>query len=519
MILGHTSPKHSNRSKRSDFTILYEISQILEESLDINRIIQRVLQFIAEHLGMIRGAITLLDRNTGEILIEEAYGLSSRQRERGRYRVGEGITGKVVETGDARIIPCVFQDPAFLNRTRAREQDQGENISFICVPVKLKNQVIGTLSVDHILGDQCDLEEDARLLTIIASLSAQAISIRRDIMEEKRQLQAENSRLQQQLRDRFRPSNIIGTSAAMQMTYDMIAQVARSSTTVLIRGESGTGKELAAQAIHYTSNRSNKQFIKVNCAALPEAIIESELFGHEKGAFTGAVNMRKGRFELADGGSIFLDEIGDLSPLLQVKLLRILQEREFERVGSSYAQKIDVRVIAATNRNLEQLIQKGDFREDLYYRLNVFPIQLPPLRDRRSDIMLLADYFIDRYAAINNLTIHRISTPAINLLTNYHWPGNIRELENSIERAVLLSNDGVIHSHHLPPSLQSAESTNTAQSGSLTGALEAFEKEMIIEALKLARGNRSRAAASLQITERIMGLRIQKYGIDTGKYR
>jgi Nif-specific regulatory protein len=338
-------------------------------------------------------------------------------------------------------------------------------------------------------------------------------------MEETRALQAENTRLQEELKERFRPANIIGNSHAMQDVFDMIAQVCRSDATVLIRGESGTGKELVAHAVHYNSHRSDKPFIKVNCAALPETVIESELFGHEKGAFTGAVNTRRGRFELAHGGTIFLDEIGDLSPTTQIKLLRVLQEKEFERVGGHETHRVNVRVITATNRNLEQLIEQKLFREDLYYRLNVFPIHIPPLRDRKSDILLLADHFIEKYATHNNVAVRRISTPAIDLLTSYHWPGNVRELENCVERAVLLSVDEVIHSHHLPPSLQSAESSNTEFAGTLEESLDNLERELILDALKSTRGNMAKAARLLGITERIMGLRVKKHGIDPRTYR
>jgi Nif-specific regulatory protein len=305
----------------------------------------------------------------------------------------------------------------------------------------------------------------------------------------------------------------------MQQVFDLIAQVCSSEATVLIRGESGTGKELVAQAIHYNSNRSDKPFIKVNCAALPETVIESELFGHEKGAFTSAVATRKGRFELAHNGTIFLDEIGDLSPTTQVKLLRVLQDKQFERVGGNQTIRTNVRIVAATNRDLEQLMNNGQFREDLYYRLNVFPIHLPPLRDRKSDIMLLADHFVEKYSKQNYKSIKRISTPAINLLMSYHWPGNVRELENCIERAVLLSSDDVVHGHHLPPSLQSAESTGTSFTDTLREAMDNLEKEMVLEALKSNHGNIAKAARQLGITERIMGLRVKKYSIDTDTFR
>jgi len=305
----------------------------------------------------------------------------------------------------------------------------------------------------------------------------------------------------------------------MQEVYQLISQVAASDTTVLLRGESGTGKELVAHAVHYASRRAAKPIIKVNCAALPEGVIESELFGHEKGAFTGAVAARKGRFELAQGGTLFLDEIGDLSPAMQIKLLRVLQEKEFERVGGTSTIKADVRLIAATNRVLEQLIEKEQFRQDLYYRMNVFPVHIPPLRERRTDILLLADYFAERYSRQNHKNVRRISTPAIDMLMAYHWPGNVRELENCIERAVLLSDDDVIHGHHLPPTLQTAEASGTVPRGTLRATLERVERELLVEALKSARGNMAAAANALGITERIMGLRVRKYRVEPRRFR
>jgi Nif-specific regulatory protein len=295
--------------------------------------------------------------------------------------------------------------------------------------------------------------------------------------------------------------------------------VSKSQTTVLIRGESGTGKELVAHAVHYDSNRANKPFIKVNCAALPETVLESELFGHEKGAFTGAVALRKGRFELADGGTIFLDEVGDFSPSTQIKLLRVIQEREFERVGGTQTIKCDVRIIAATNRDLEKAIETGDFRQDLYYRLNVFPVILPPLRERRADILLLANFFVEKYSKLNHKNIRRISTPAIDMLMSYHWPGNVRELENCVERAVLVSTDDVIHGHHLPPTLQTAESSGTQFNGSLQATLDNLERELLLDALKSGRGNKAKAARLLGLSERLMGLRVRKHGIDPRRFR
>ncbi len=500
-------------------SLLFEISQTFEKSMDLNEVIQPVLRLMAEHTGVMRGTITILNRNTGEISIDTAYGLSSTHIERGKYKLGEGVTGRVVQSGQPVIVPRVSQEPMFLNRTGARRGLEKKDISFICVPIKTGQETIGALSADRLFDDSVSLEEDMQLLTIIASMIAQAVRLRQSAHEERQRLMEENSRLLAALQERFRPSNIVGNSNPMQEVYSLIGQVCRSDTTVLIRGESGTGKELVAHAIHYNSPRADQPFIKVHCAALPESIVESELFGHERGAFTGAIATRKGRFELAHGGSIFLDEIGELSQAMQVKLLRVLQEREIERVGGTQVIKVNVRLITATNRNLEEMMKASRFREDLYYRLNVFPIHIPPLRERKTDILQLADFFVEKYAKANHKTVQRISTPAIDMLTAYHWPGNVRELENCMERAVLLSTDEVIHGYHLPPTLQTAEHSNTQHAGTLPEALNNLEREMLVEALKTARGNMARAAGALGITERIMGLRVREHGLVPRAYR
>ena len=512
------SDEHPPRD-RDELALLFDISQILDRSMDLRDEVGSVLKAIAKHTGMVRGTLTLLNRETEEILIEEAHGLSAKQRERARYRPGEGVTGMVIQTGRSMVIPRISEEPLFLDKTGARSKMRKDEIAFVCVPIKIENEVVGALSADRLYMAPVSLDEDLHLLSIIARMIAQAVRLRRSALEEQERLIDQNKRLQQELEERFRPANIIGNSGAMQQVYDLIAQVAKSDTTVLIRGESGVGKELVAQAIHYNSLRAAMPFIKVNCAALPESVIESELFGHEEGAFTGAIRERKGRFELADGGSIFLDEIGDLTPAMQIRLLRVLQEREFERVGSTDTIKINVRVIAATNRELEILMEQATFRQDLYYRLNVFPIHLPPLRERKSDILDLANFFVEKYSKANGKDIRRISTPAIDMLMSYHWPGNVRELENCIERAVLLSHDDVVHGHHLPPTLQTAEASNTVMTDTLEGALDAVEREMIIEALKNARGNMAKAARKLGISERIMGLRVKKHGIKAKAYR
>jgi len=490
-----------------ELTLLYEISQKLDQSLNLDKIVQPVLSSMAEDMGLLRGTVTLYNRQTERIHIAAAFGLTEKEMNRGSYKPGEGIIGRVFKTGRPVVIPEIQEEPQFLNKTGARKNGSEKNLAFICVPIKIEGKPIGTISADRQYSDSKKLEEDVKLLSIIGSMIAGAVKIRRKVDEEKELLREE-------LTSKYKPDNLVGTSTTMLEVYDLISQVAKSDATVLIRGESGTGKELIAHAIHKNSLRSDKPFIKVNCAALPESIIESELFGHEKGAFTNAINKRIGRFELADNGTIFLDEIGDLTPATQVKLLRVLQEKEFERVGGSKNISVNVRVIAATNRPLESLMADNSFREDLYYRLNVFPIHIPPLRDRRSDIMLLTDYFTEKYSKRNGKPIKRISTPAIELLMSYHWPGNVRELENCIERAVILSTDGVIHGHHLPPSLQSAESTGTSISETLEKAIGKLEKELILDALKSSKGNMAKAARLLGLTERKMGLRIKKYSLN-----
>jgi Nif-specific regulatory protein len=495
---------------------LLEVSQALGSTLDLRVALERVLEILDRELGMRRGSIALLEEG-GELTIQYAHGMSEGERRRGRYRLDEGITGKVVATGKPIVVPQVSKEPLFLNRTRRRRG--GEEESFLCVPVKDRRKTIGALSVTYPFKQQRPFDDELKLLTITASMIAQSLRLGQLVEQEKAQLQDENAHLKRELQEKYDFRNIIGTSKEMREVYEQIAQVAHTSTTVLIRGESGTGKELVAHAIHYNSPRASKPFVKVNCAALPESLIESELFGHEKGAFTGAVARKRGRFELAEGGTLFLDEIGDLSPALQVKLLRVLQEREFERVGGTETISVNVRLIAATNVDLETAVQDSRFRSDLYYRLNVFSIYLPPLRERKPDVLLLADHFLEEYGRQNGRRIKRISTPAIDMLMSYHWPGNVRELENVLERATLVCEGNVIHGYHLPPTLQTAEGSGTVTRMSLAQAVETYEKDLIQDALKSTRGNRARAARLLDTTERILGYKVTKYAIDPRRFR
>ncbi|MCW8797020.1 MAG: sigma 54-interacting transcriptional regulator [Chlorobium sp.] len=529
-------------------SLLAEVSRALNNEEDITMVLRNVLSIMSEHMNIIRGVITILNRDTNETVINESFGLTEEEQARGRYMPGEGIIGQVVKTGKSRVVPRIDEEPQFLDRTGSRNRINTEHLCFACVPIKAGREVIGTLSADQPVShdenpsekpgepqrNESQIDDLVSTLSIIASMISQTVRIKQLAQEEVRDdlhgrynenkspfssYRSDTTEQDEQYDNAHRPDNIIGSSKAMIGAFRMIDKIAPTNATALILGESGVGKELVASAIHYKSHRSEKPFIKFNCAALPESIIESELFGHEKGSFTGATTNRQGRFELADGGTIFLDEIGEISLTIQAKLLRILQEKEFERVGGSKTLKTDMRVIAATNRNLEEEIAKGAFREDLYYRLNIFPITVPPLRERKADILLLADYFVEKYNRLNFKGIRRISTRAIDLFMRYHWPGNVRELENCIERAVILSEDNVIHGYHLPPTLQTAESSGTPATGSLQQRLDAMEHEMIIEALKRTKGNMAKASAQLGLTERIMGLRVRKFGIDYRKYR
>jgi Nif-specific regulatory protein len=386
--------------------------------------------------------------------------------------------------------------------------------------IALDKKPAGQLSVVFAHKPQIDLDPALRFLRVTASMIAQSLRAHRLAEGERGRLLEENRTLRRELVERYELQNVVGNSGPMRQVFDQIAQVANGTTTVLVRGESGTGKELIAHAIHYNSPRAQGPFVRVSCAALPETLVESELFGHEKGAFTGAHAQKKGRFELADGGTLFLDEVGELSIATQVKLLRVLQEREFERLGGTQTLRANVRLIAATNRDIEKAIASGAFREDLYYRLDVFTVFVPPLRDRKPDIMPLADHFLSKLAPkLGRKKIKRISTAAIDMLTAYHWPGNVRELENAIERAMVVCDGSVLHAHHLPPTLQTAEASGTTEARTLADATAAFERDLIADTLKSTRGNRAKAARILGTTERILGYKATKYRIDARRFR
>jgi Nif-specific regulatory protein len=508
----------STANPLKNLSILVEINQAVSRNLHLKDSIEATLKILFNAYKVKSGAVFLTDEDGKSLEMAASIGYPADVKQV-RFSVGEGLTGKIAESGKSIVVPQVSKEPLFLNRMSSWNPKREREQSFIGVPIALDYRVFGVLIVNFPYHAQRDYEAALQFLMLVASALLQPIRVRHVIASERQNLLDENVILKQKLHEEYSFHNLIGNSHEMRDVYEQVAQVARTGTTVLLRGETGTGKELIAEAIHYNSTRDDKPFIRVNCAAIPESLIESEFFGYEKGAFTGAVARKKGRFELAGGGTIFLDEVGDLSAMTQVKLMRVLQEQSFERVGGTETIQVDVRVLAATNKNLEEMMGKGTFREDLYYRLNVFSIYLPPLRDRRTDLLLLADHFMLKYGRQHNKPVKRISTPAIDMLMRYHWPGNVRELENCIERAVLVCDDQVIHSYHLPPTLQTAESSDTVTRLSLKDAVASYEKELIQDALKTTRGNAAKTARLLNTTERILGYKIKQYQIDAKRFK
>jgi Nif-specific regulatory protein len=526
-----------------ELAILNEIGEILSSTTALREAFAKIMQVISDKLNMHRGTLVLLDESTGRLRTEAALGLTPDDIERNRYALGEGVTGNVVATGRARIIRDVRADPDFLNRTQRLASSPADvRISFLCIPIKIGGRTAGALAVDKPYSDDQQLAYDHAFLNIVGASLAQAIQIHRMVMRQKEELLEENAQLRAQVRDRFRFENIIGDSPAMHDVFATVGQVANSRATVLLLGETGTGKEMIAKAIHYNSPRKEKPFVRVNCGALTGTLLESELFCHVKGSFTGAIRDKVGRFEAADGGTIFLDEIGTLEPVLQVKLLRVLQEREFERVGDTTTVKVDVRVIAATNVDLQDAVAKNEFREDLFYRLNVVSIYLPPLRNRREDIPRLIDYFLDKYNTVNDRRLRRISRDMLNVLMRYPWPGNVRELENAIERAVVLSRDEDFTEDLLPLSVRMfAQQRRTNQSSESIEALttrlaeqsigeyemregeiyqlvlDQIEHALIEKALSRCGGVKTKAADFLGINRNTLNKKVKDLGIEAAE--
>ncbi len=525
MTSGKTKVSKPASRESREIEAIYEVTRQMSAPFSLEDRLRNVLNSLHQKMGMHRGTLAILDAEGENLTIEIAHSIDDQAIKKGRNKVGEGITRKVVEAGEPIVVSNIGEEPLFLDITGIRKDFKKNRIAFICIPIKIDQKTIGALSVDRLFEENVSLDEDLRLLTIISFVIAQAVANFRLREQEKEKLQTENIQLKRELAKKFHPTNIIGESKRMEEVYEAIDMVSRTRSTVLIRGETGTGKELVAHAIHYGSFRFKGPFVKVSCAALPETLLESELFGYEKGAFTGAVNQKPGRFEMADGGTLFLDEVGDISAAMQIKLLRALQEREFERVGGTQTICVDVRVIAATNKDLERAVRENQFREDLYYRLNVVPIFLPPLRERREDIPLLVTHFLKKAAIENGKKVRYVSDDAMKYLMGYAWPGNIRELMNVIERAVLLCKTDTIEPDVFPIPGRKNQPTSIyinslpekvvlgKPSALLSEAVEELERKMIQNALEKNSGNQRKTAKELGITERVLGYKIRGYGL------
>ena len=497
-----------------ELKVLYEISRITGQALNLDQALEAILGILSESVAMKRATVTLRDEETGHLVICASHGLSAEEKKRGVYRIDEGVTGLIFRTAEPFVVPDISREPLFLNKTRSRRIEKGR-ISFLGVPVLLHGAPIGVLSVDRLFGDEISFEEDIRFLSIVAMLIAQFVSLNREVRAREENLRKENLSLRAELSERYGHFFMVAKSNAMVGVEQMLRKVAPSKASVLLLGESGTGKTLLARIIHELSNRAKYPFVKVNCASLPENLLESELFGYERGAFTGATRSKAGRFEEADGGTIFLDEIGELTLSLQSKLLRFLQEREFERLGSTRTRKVDVRIIAATNRDLSEAVSQGGFREDLFYRLNVFPIHVPPLRERVEDIPLLIEHFLDKISKEYGRRFH-MRPDALDILVKYEWPGNVREMENLIERLAIMVEGNEIAHNDFPSYLQmqqgAAFSVQHAQDS--LSRLEEIEKKEVIAALERNRWIQSQAAKDLGLTPRQIGYRIKKFGLE-----
>jgi len=495
---------------------LYEISKVLSGSLNLEDSVPYVLRLLKKLMGFERVTLTIYDPTTEQIVVKAT---SSKKFSKEGFRKGEGITGKVWKHGVPIVVPDISKEPEFLNKLWKRKNIKKRKIAFIAVPIKIGGNVVGVLSVDREFSEKESLDDFTRFLNMIATLIANSFSLERRVVEERSALESEKKALETELRrvyENLRVEGIVGSSRKILEVLDLIHRIAPTGATVLLRGESGVGKELFARAIHFLSPRANKPFITVNCGAIPESLLESELFGHEKGAFTGAYTTKKGKFELADGGTLFLDEIGEMPLTLQVKLLRAIQEKEIERLGGSRPIKVDVRIIAATNKDLERMVKEGSFREDLYYRLSVIPVFIPPLRERKEDIPVLVHHFLERFSREYHKNV-RITPEVMEAFMGYEWKGNVRELQNILERMVILDRDGVLSEKDLPPELRKPRpklSENTSFNGM---SVKEMEIEMLKRALEKSGFVIKEAARMLGMTPRQVSYRIKKYGIRLGK--
>ncbi|BBO71058.1 Nif-specific regulatory protein [Desulfosarcina alkanivorans] len=503
-----------NKIFELELKTLYAISQKIGGVLDLDSTLMSILEILSRKLSMERGTITLKDRDTGLLRIIASHGLDPVAQKRGIYQPGEGVTGSIFETAQPFAVPDIGKEPLFLNRTQARTLTKN-SLAFIGVPILLNNEPAGVLSVDRLFGPEVDFKEDIRFLTIVAALMAQFVQLNRKVERREAHLLTENRSLRAEVSAKYNHFFAVGVSPVMQRLKKMIRKVAPSRASVLLLGESGTGKTLTARIVHELSHRRRNPFAKVNCAALPDNLIESELFGHEKGAFTGATQLKKGRLEEADSGTVFLDEVGELPMPVQAKLLRFLQEREFERLGSTQTRKVDVRIIAATNIDLDLAVDEGRFRSDLFYRLNVFPIAIPPLCRRKEDLPLLVDYFIEKTAREYGRRF-RFSSECMDVLSAYHWPGNVRELENLIERVAIMAETSCIPTSMLPAYLFNSRGPAGYDLPPATTAsrLELMERKTLLESLARNNWVQQKAAREIGLTLRQMGYRVKKFKLD-----
>jgi Nif-specific regulatory protein len=513
--------------------VLLEISSIITKSTNLEDVFEDIMTLTQKVIRIYRSTLFLYDKKDHLLKIRAIYGYHNEDSKNITYEPGEGITGSVFLNKKPVFIPSAKNEPGFLNRMKLVTEDL--DLGYYCCPILSGMDVVGVFSIFTYIQDKNNSNEIIEFLQILSTFISQAITIQKLIEEETQPFIVENIRLRQELSKKYRFGNLIGKSPRMLQLFEQIELIAESKSSVLLIGESGTGKELIASAIHYNSPRKDMPFIKINCAAIPETLLESELFGYRKGAFTGATSDKKGKFEIADGGTIFLDEIGEMSLPLQAKLLRVLQEKEVEPIGGK-PKKVDIRIIAATNADLEELIQQKRFRLDLYYRLNVIRLDIPPLRERKEDILLLTKYFIEKYSKENDKDIHSITPEAIKLLESYDWPGNVRELENLIERAVVLNQTGYLDVKDFPEVLEKISSLGKVPYLINSGDVEfssipeqsldlydgrvyetvigEVEKKLILYALKKFKYTKTKAAKFLGINRNTLEKRIKELKIE-----
>lgn len=496
--------------KSKDLEEIIKISTLINSTFDINEVLNRIMYSANKVVKAEASSLLLIDETDNSLYFHVATGEKGEEVKKYTLKMGEGIAGWVALHSKPLLVPDVHKDKRwFLDISK---QINYKTKSILCVPLKLKNKTVGVLEVINKVGDESFSKEDLSLLETFSNLAAIAIENARLYQD----IKFENINLRKELVNGRTPGEFIGKSRIIKEKLEMADQVAGTNTTVLLLGESGTGKELFAEIIHYKSRRKDKPLIKVNCAAIPENLIESELFGHVKGAFTDAIADKMGKFELANGGTIFLDEIGELSYTVQSKLLRILQDHIIQRVGDTTSKKVDIRLIAATNKNLYEEVKKGNFREDLFFRLNVFPIVLPPLRDRKDDIPLLAEYFLKKFNNELKKNIKGFTKEAMRTLMDYYWPGNVRELQNVIERSVVLCRNEYITKKdlYLWNEGLSPKETEIEPIYPLKDAINEFKRNYIMKVLEKCGWKQTRASEVLKIQRTYLSRLINELNIN-----